>query len=206
MEVKVIMDKGKVIVISGPSGVGKGTVVGKLLQSSEKFALSISATTRKPRNGDINGVNYFFLTVDEFREKIEKGLILEYAEYCGNYYGTPREYVEQCINNGKDIILEIDVKGAMNIRKNMPDAVAIFIMPPSRKELENRLRGRDTETEDVIKSRLEKAIDEMKQSDKYDYVVVNNTVERCVNDINNIITAEKMKSSNMKDFVKGVLE
>lgn len=201
-----IMDKGTVIVISGPSGVGKGTVVKELLKSPEKFALSISATTRKPRNGDINGVNYFFLTVDEFKEKIEKGLILEYAEYCGNYYGTPKEYVEQCINSGKDVILEIDVKGAMNIKKNMPNAVEIFIMPPSRKELESRLRGRNTETEDVIKSRLEKAIDEMKQSDKYDYIVVNNTVEQCVNNINNIITVEKMKSSNMKDFVKGVLE
>lgn len=200
------MDKGTVIVISGPSGVGKGTVVGELLKSSEKFALSISATTRKPRNGDIDGVNYFFLTVDEFKQKIEKGLILEYAEYCGNYYGTPREYVEQCINNGKDVILEIDVQGAINIKKNMPEAITIFIMPPSRKELENRLRGRNTETEDVIKSRLEKAIDEMKQSNKYDYIVVNNTVEQCVNHIKNIITAEKMKSSNMEDFVKGVLE
>lgn len=183
------MNKGKVIVLSGPSGVGKGTVVKKMLENSDDYALSISATTRSPREGEVDGVNYFFLTVDEFKDRIEKGLILEYAQYCNNYYGTPRTYVEECVNNGKNVILEIEVQGAMNVKKNMPEAVTVFIMPPSNDELEKRLRGRGTEQEEVIQQRLKTAIEEIKLSEKYDYNVVNNTVEQCVLDINEIINS-----------------
>lgn len=185
------MNKGKVIVLSGPSGVGKGTVVKKMLENSDDYALSISATTRSPREGEIDGVNYFFLTVDDFKDRIEKGLILEYAQYCDNYYGTPRSYVEECVNNGKNVILEIEVQGAMNVKKNMPEAVTVFILPPSNDELEKRLRGRGTEQESVIQQRLATAIGEIKQAEKYDYNVVNNTIEQCVADINEIINSIK---------------
>lgn len=200
------MNKGTVIVISGPSGVGKGTVVEQILSDKEKFVLSISATTRLPRENEKHGVNYFYLTKEEFQSRIDNGMMLEYAPYCDNFYGTPRAYVEENSNNGKNVILEIEVKGALTVKGNMPEAVSIFIMPPSFQELEKRLRGRGTEPEDVIQKRLEKAIEEMKQSPKYDYIVVNNTVEQCVSDIKNIIDSEKMKSPNMIDFVEGVLE
>lgn len=183
------MNKGKVIVLSGPSGVGKGTVVKKMIENSDSYALSISATTRSPREGEVDGVNYFFLTVDDFKDRIEKGLILEYAQYCDNYYGTPRSYVEECVNNGKNVILEIEVQGAMNVKRNMPEAVTVFILPPSNDELEKRLRGRGTEQEDVIQQRLATAIGEIEQAEKYDYNVVNNTIEQCVADINEIINS-----------------
>lgn len=200
------MNKGTVIVISGPSGVGKGTVVEQILLDKEKFVLSISATTRSPRENEKHGVNYFYLTKEEFQSRIDNGMMLEYAPYCDNFYGTPRAYVEENVSKGKNVILEIEVKGALTVKENMPEVVSIFIMPPSMQVLEKRLRGRGTEPEDVIQKRLEKAVEEMKQSPKYDYIVVNNTVEQCVNDIKNIINLEKMKSPNMIDFVKGVLE
>lgn len=200
------MNKGTVIVISGPSGVGKGTVVEQILLDKEKFVLSISATTRSPRENEKHGVNYFYLTKEEFQSRIDNGMMLEYATYCDNFYGTPRAYVEENVSKGKNVILEIEVKGALTVKENMPEVVSIFIMPPSMQVLEKRLRGRGTEPEDVIQKRLKKAVEEMKQSPKYDYIVVNNTVEQCVNDIKSIINLEKMKSSNMIDFVKGVLE
>lgn len=200
------MNKGTVIVVSGPSGVGKGTVVEQILSDKEKFVLSISATTRSPRESEKHGVNYFYLTKNEFQNRIDSGMMLEYAPYCDNLYGTPRAYVEENSNKGKNVILEIEVKGALTVKENMPEAVSIFIMPPSFQELEKRLRGRGTEPEEVIQKRLKKAIEEMNQSLKYDYIVVNNTVEQCVDDIKNIINSEKMKSLNMIDFIKGVLE
>lgn len=200
------MNKGIIIMLSGPSGVGKGTVVNELLKDKDEFALSISATTRSPREGEIDGVNYFFLSKEKFLDRVNSDSMLEYAQYCENFYGTPKAYVEDTINSGKNIILEIDVQGALQVKKNRPEAVSIFIMPPSAGLLEKRLRGRGTEKEEVIQQRLAVAVGEIKQAEQYDYIVINDDLDECVNDIKTIINAEKMKTYNMIDFVKGVLD
>ncbi len=199
------MNKGKVIVVSGPSGVGKGTVVKELIGSNKDCALSVSATTRSPREGEAHGVNYFFITKEEFTQKINNNEMLEYAEYCSNFYGTPKDYVLKSVEQGKNIILEIEVQGALNVKKIIPEAVTVFVMPPSLQELEDRLRGRGTETDEVVGQRLKTAISEIKQAPQYDYIVVNNTVMQCVADIVSIIIAERQKTENMLDFIKGVL-
>lgn len=199
------MNKGKVIVVSGPSGVGKGTVVKELIGSNKDCALSVSATTRSPREGEAHGVNYFFITKEEFTQKINNNEMLEYAEYCSNFYGTPKDYVLKSVEQGKNIILEIEVQGALNVKKIIPEAVTVFVMPPSLQELEDRLRGRGTEKDEVVGQRLKTAIAEIKQAPQYDYIVVNNTVMQCVADIVSIIIAERQKTENMLDFIKGVL-
>ena len=199
------MNKGKVIVVSGPSGVGKGTVVKELIGSNKDCALSVSATTRSPREGEAHGVNYFFITKEEFTQKINNNEMLEYAEYCSNFYGTPKDYVLKSVEQGKNIILEIEVQGALNVKKIIPEAVTVFVRPPSLQELEDRLRGRGTETDEVVGQRLKTAIAEIKQAPQYDYIVVNNTVMQCVADIVSIIIAERQKTENMLDFIKGVL-
>lgn len=199
------MNKGKVIVVSGPSGVGKGTVVKELIGSNKDCALSVSATTRSPREGEAHGVNYFFITKEEFTQKINNNEMLEYAEYCSNFYGTPKDYVLKSVEQGKNIILEIEVQGALNVKKIIPEAVTVFVMPPSLQELEDRLRGRGTETDEVVRQRLKTAMAEIKQAPQYDYIVVNNTVMQCVADIVSIIIAERQKTENMLDFIKGVL-
>lgn len=194
--------KGTAVIISGPSGSGKGTTVKALLQKRESLKLSVSATTRSPRPGEVNGEHYFFITREQFNEKIENGEMLEYAPYCDNLYGTPREYIESCVENGDDVILEIEVQGGMQVKSKMPDAVSIFLIPPDKQSLEKRLRGRGTETEEVILKRLETAKEELKCADKYDYVVVCGEMDKCVNDILNIIDTQKMKSQNMLDYIK----
>ena len=196
--------KGILAVISGFSGVGKGTVMKTLLSQHDEYALSISATTRQPRTGEENGREYFFKTREEFEEMIAQNQLLEHACYCGNYYGTPRPYVEQMLGEGKNVLLEIEIQGAMNIRKQFPDAVLIFIMPPSGEELAARLMGRGTETEDVVKARLQRAAQEAEGIEDYDYIFVNDTPEACAQRIDDLIRSQRFRTGNNLDFIEKI--
>lgn len=188
--------KGLLLVISGPSGVGKGTVTRILFERHQNLQASVSATTRGMRAGEIEGVHYYFKTVEEFEKMIKEGTFLEYMQVFGmNYYGTPAGPVEEKRNEGIDVVLEIDVQGAMNVKKSCPDAVLIFIAPPEMEELKRRLKGRDTETEEVIQKRYNVAFEEMKLMPQYDYVVVNDEVEEAVASIESIIRAEKCRTA-----------
>ncbi len=164
--------RGVLLVVSGPAGCGKGTVLAHVIQSGD-YCYSVSATTRSPRPGEEDGVNYFFITKEEFEEKIQKGDMLEYTHYVGNYYGTPKDYVEGCLNSGKNVILEIETEGAMNVKRIYPEALLIFIAPPDVETLEARLRGRGTEDEETIQRRMAKALHELSLADRYDLCVVN---------------------------------
>ena len=177
----------KLFVISGSSGVGKGTVIKEFLNKHPEFRLSISCTTRGKREGEAHGVNYFFLSPDEFKECISKNEFLEWAEFSGNHYGTKKAFVQDCLNNGENLILEIDTKGALNVKKIMPEAELIFIAPPSVEELEARLRGRHTETEEAIQKRLASIKLEIENSKQFDYKVVNDTVENAVKELEKIM-------------------
>lgn len=177
---------GRLFVISGSSGVGKGTVINEFLRRHSDFKLSVSCTTRGKREGEEHGVNYFFLSQDEFKKCIENNEFLEWAEFSGNFYGTKKEFVEKCLAKGENLILEIDTKGALNVKKIMPEATLIFIAPPSIEELEARLRGRHTETEEAIQKRLASIKSEIENSKQYDYVVINDTVENAVKHIEEI--------------------
>lgn len=183
---------GKFIVISGPGGVGKDTVAKELVKRT-KAIYSISMTTRKMRHNEVEGRDYFFVDVKTFEDNIENNGILEYTFFNGNYYGTPSKFVFDNINNGNDVIGVLDIQGAINIEKIYPEAVSIFLMPPSFEELENRIRTRGTDSEEVINERLAIAKEEIKNSDKYDYIVINNTVDKTVNEIIDIINKEKGK-------------
>ncbi len=177
---------GKLYVISGSSGVGKGTVINEFLKKHPSFKLSVSCTTRGMREGEVHGVNYFFLSKEEFKKCVDNNEFLEWAEFSGNCYGTKKEFVEKCLAKGENLILEIDTKGALNVKKLMPEANLIFIAPPSIEELEARLRGRHTETEEAIQKRLASIKLEIENSKHYDYVVVNDTVENAVKRIEEI--------------------
>ena len=177
----------KLFVISGSSGVGKGTVIKEFLNKHPEFRLSISCTTRGKREGEEHGVNYFFLTPEEFKECISKDEFLEWAEFSGNHYGTRKAFVEGCLKNGENLILEIDTKGALNVKKIMPEAELIFIAPPSIEELEARLRGRHTESEEAIQKRLASIKLEIENSKHFDYRVVNDTVENAVRELEKIM-------------------
>lgn len=187
-------DKGLLIVISGPSGSGKGTVLKKLFSERRGIFYSVSATTRAPRPGETEGKNYFYLSKEEFGRAIDSGNMLEHAQYCGDYYGTPRVAVEERLNRGEDVVLEIDVQGAFKVKQACPDAVLIFLMPPSLRELEKRLRSRGTESEEIIRNRLSAAKAEIDASGTYDYVVINDIVSRAAKKISCIITAEKLRT------------
>ena len=180
------MEKGKFIVMSGPSGVGKGTICNRLINELDAW-YSVSTTTRKPRDGEVNGINYFFISIREFEEKIKNGDFLEYNFYNGNYYGTSKLTVLDKINAGINVFSEIDVNGAHNIKKIFPDALLIYIAPPSIEELRNRLINRGTEDIDVIEKRLRIAEDELKQINFYDYVVINDDIDKAINDVREII-------------------
>lgn len=188
-------ERGLLVVISGPSGVGKGTVRKALFErENHNLEYSVSMTTRKPRLGEVDGIDYFFVTRDQFETKIANKELLEYAEFVGNYYGTPMDYIEERLNKGKEVVLEIEVQGAMQVREKMPDAVFIFIVPPSRKALRDRITKRATEPEEIINQRMEKAEREFNMAHKYDYIVVNDTVENAADRIMAIIRAEHAKT------------
>ena len=174
------MAKGVLLIISGLSGAGKGTICKRLIEKYPEFEISVSATDRAPRPGEVHGKEYFFLTTDEFEAKIARGELLEYARYVDHYYGTPKDWVEEQLALGKNVILEIELQGAFQVREKMPETKLFFILPPSMEELERRLRGRGTETEEQISQRLDRAMEEMEYVDQYDYVIVNEEVEKSV--------------------------
>lgn len=192
-------EKGLLIVVSGPSGTGKSTVLKELFLQQKGLFFSVSATTRDPRPSEIEGVHYFFLTREEFERQIVDNNMLEFAEYCQNYYGTPRSAIEEKRAAGFDAILDVEVKGAMHIKSEMKNAVLIFLMPPSIEELEKRLRSRGTESEEVITRRLEKARKEMKASPDYDYIVVNDNIKQAASQIKSIIMSEKLKANRIME-------
>ena len=195
------MNKGVLVVISGFSGAGKGTVTRELLKKYQNYALSVSVTTRDPRPGEIDGKHYFFRTKEEFQELIQKDELVEYAEYVENYYGTPRAYVEEQLEKGKDVILEIEIQGAMKVKEKNPEALFIFVTPPSMEELKRRLIGRGTESMEVINSRLLKAREEAQWMEHYDYLAINNTVEECVECMHQIIQSEHSRMSRNQEFI-----
>lgn len=199
-------DKGLLIVLSGPSGAGKDTVINKLIEKDRNIRLSISATTRKPREGEINGQHYHFISKAEFIQLISIDGLLEHAEYCENYYGTPSEQVYNWLDRGKDVILEIEVKGGSQIRNKCPESVSIFILPPSINVLGERLKGRGTESQEIINKRMFAAVEEISQAVNYDYIVINDSLDECVDNIINIIRSEKMKSIRNVKLIKEVLE
>ena len=184
-------NKGLLIVLSGFSGSGKGTIMKELMRRySEQYALSISATTRNPRPGEIDGVEYFFRTKEEFERMIERDELIEYAKYVENYYGTPKAYVEEQLAAGKDVILEIEIQGALKVKEKFPDTVLMFVTPPSAEELKKRLVGRGTEEMSVIESRLSRAVEEAQGIEAYDYLVVNDDLDECVEEVHSIIRNE----------------
>lgn len=201
------MNKGLLIVVSGPAGSGKGTVNAHLLATGD-YVFSVSATTRAPRPGETNGVNYHFISKEDFIGRIERGDMLEYTEYCGNFYGTPKKEAEDVLKSGKNLILEIEVEGAENVKKKYPDAVLILLLPPSYSVQEQRLRGRGTETEEKIRERLARAKEEILHADSYDYVVYNHDgkADVAADEIKAIVTAEKHSLTRNTTIAKDYLE
>ncbi|AKG34530.1 guanylate kinase [Paenibacillus durus] len=187
------MSKGLLIVLSGPSGVGKGTVCTALRPTIPELIYSVSATTRKPREGEQDGVNYFFKSREQFIQMIHNDELLEYAEYVGNFYGTPRDFVERTLESGKDIILEIEVQGALKVKEKFPEGIFVFLLPPSMDELKDRIRGRGTEHDDIINHRMTVAEDEISLMRHYDYAVVNDKIDLACKRIESIIIAEHCK-------------
>ena len=199
------MNKGRLIVFSAPSGCGKGTMLAEILKDNS-FRCSVSTTTRAPREGEIDGVNYFFISKEEFESKVSNDEFLEYAEYCENFYGTLKTEVDSYLEQGINVILEIEVQGAMKVRELRPDAVFVFIAPPSVNELRRRLNKRGTETQEVIEKRIAAAVTELPYMDKYDYIIVNDALEDAVSDFFAVIRSEMLKTSAQAEFIEEVIK
>lgn len=200
------MEEGLLVVISGPSGAGKGTICMQLLLDMSFLKVSVSATTRKPREGEKDGIDYYFIDEEEFLRRVANNEFLEYAKVYGNYYGTPKEEVFKQLKAGNDIILEIDIQGALQVKKNYPLGVFIFILPPSLTELKNRIEGRGTDSKEVILRRMESAYDELNYAFQYDYVVVNDRVDLATEKIKHIILAEKNRAIRKKEIISKIRE
>ena len=199
--------KGILAVVSGFSGAGKGTLMKALLLGyADQYALSISATTRGPREGEVDGREYFFKTKEQFEQMIAEDALIEHACYVGNYYGTPKSYVMEQLEAGKNVILEIEIQGALAVKEKFPDTLLLFVTPPSAAELEHRLRGRGTETEEVIKNRLKRAVEEAEYMDRYDYILVNDDLETCVKEMHELIQAQRHKTSQNQEFIAEMKE
>ncbi len=200
-----MQQRGLLVVISGPSGTGKGTVCKKLLAERDNVRYSVSATTRKPREGEVEGQNYFFVSEGQFLDMLEKDALIEWDKYCDNYYGTPKAFVDSCIEAGTDVILEITVEGALEIKQKYPECVLVFIVPPSLEELRRRIESRATECWDVIEKRLEQAANELKYVAKYDYLVLNDSVDDAVLNIEKVLDAERLKPSRNIEFLNSLI-
>ena len=200
------MSRGRLFVLSGPSGVGKGTVCQALFSERDDLCLSVSATTRAPRPGEVDGVNYIFLSEAEFSEWIEKGNFLEWATYCDHRYGTPLHKVEELLEQGKDVLLEIEIQGSLQVKEKLPESILIFTLPPSMSELRSRLIGRGTESAEVVEARLLRAEEEMKFVDQYDYILLNDEVDEAVKRFSHILEAERLHTKYCKEFINEVLQ
>lgn len=198
--------KGILMVLSGFSGAGKGTLVKALLKKHDDYSLSISMTTRAPREGERDGVEYFFTTREKFEETIVNNGLIEYALYCGNYYGTPRAYVEEQMAAGKNVILEIEIQGALKIKEKFPDSLLIFITPPNAEELKRRLEGRGTESAEVIAQRLARATEESEGIEAYDYIVVNDNLDECVEEIHRLVDAARRAPVRSQELIREIRE
>lgn len=198
------MSRGKLIVVSGFSGAGKGTVMKEIMNTYDNYALSVSATTRSPRPGEVEGISYFFKTDDEFRQMIEKDELIEYAGYVGHYYGTPKQFVEKNLDEGKDVFLEIEIQGALKVKEKYPDAVLMFITPPDAKTLRERLVNRGTESMDVIEKRLARAAEEANGVEAYDYIVINDNLQECVEMVDRIVKCEHNRTSERMSIINSI--
>lgn len=199
-------DRGILVVVSGFSGAGKGTLMKRLMEKYDNYALSVSATTRDPRPGEEHGREYFFHTKKEFEELILEDALIEYAQYVDNYYGTPKAYVEKQLNMGKDVILEIEIQGALKVKKKMPNTLLLFVTPPNAEELKHRLVNRGTESMEVIESRLSRASEEAKGMSEYDYILINDVIEECVDNMHSIIQSQHDAVKNRQEFIKEITE
>ena len=198
--------KGLLVVVSGPSGAGKGTICKNFMELNKEMLLSISSTTRNPRENEIDGVNYNFITKQNFEDLIGTDSLLEYVHVFGNYYGTPKKWVLECIEKGKDVLLEIEIVGAMKVKEKYPDAILVFVLPPSLKELKNRIITRGTETIEQIENRMARAMQEIKTIEKYDYFIFNDNLTRAVDDLEAIISAEKNKVNRYSQEIVKIYE
>ena len=198
------MAKGQLIIISGFSGSGKSTITKLLLEKYDNYALSVSATTRKPREGEKEGVSYFFKTEDEFLRMVHEDAFLEYACYVENAYGTPADYVDEQLESGKDVILEIEIHGALKVKAKRPDTIMIFITPPNAAELARRLTARGTDSEEVIRSRLHRAVEESAGMDQYDYILINDDLESCVTELHTLIRTQHCRTAQQAAFIEQI--
>ena len=198
------MDRGILVVVSGFSGAGKGTIMKRITEKYDNYALSVSATTREPREGEVEGKSYFFVRKERFEEMIDEDELLEYAKYVEHYYGTPRKFVEDCLNQGKDVILEIEIQGALKIKKRYPESLLVFLAPPSAEELRKRLMGRKTENEETIHKRLCRAIVEAEGVEAYDYILVNENVDTCTEKLHNLIRASHDRVEAHLDLIEEI--